>query len=126
MLCCASVEAGLAVILYSDIMAVMDEVDAFIQASRQSGAQRAQNESDYRRELAVELLKLKADGMPVGLAKDIVRGIPAIAELKRVELASEAIYRADLEAAQAKKLRARIMQDEYNREWNYPRIGEGA
>lgn len=126
MLCCARVEAGLAVILYSDIMAVMDEVDAFIQASRQSGAQRAQNESDYRRELAVELLKLKADGMPVGLAKDIVRGIPAIAELKRAELASEAIYRADLEAAQAKKLRARIMQDEYNREWNYPRIGEGA
>lgn len=112
-------------ILYEDILAVLDEVDQLVKSSRVTGCQHAENLCEYRKELAKTMLRLKASGMAVSIAKDVARGEPRIAEMKRAELASEALHRADLEAIQAKKLRVRIMQAELDKEWGNPRVGEG-
>ena len=53
---------------------------------------------DYRVKVAQELLKLKADGMPVTIAYDIARGKEEVAEAKEKEIIAECMYKSCQEA----------------------------
>lgn len=73
--------------------------------------------SNYRIELAKELLRLKDEGYPVTLASDLARGKPEIAKLKEEEISKEAIYKANQESINAIKLDMKLMDGEIQREW---------
>lgn len=94
------------------------ELDIAIKKLRETGREYAEAYTNYRIELAKELLKLKADGYAISLANDIARGKPEIAHLKFEEISKEAIYKANQESILATKLKMKIIEEQINREYS--------
>lgn len=95
----------------------LKDLDVAIKTLRKTGEDYAKAYTDYRVELAKELLILKNDGYAITLAGDIARGKPQIAHLKFLEISKEAIYKANLESINATKLAIKIIQEQIEREW---------
>jgi len=95
----------------------MQDLDKAIKLLRHTGEDYAKAYTEYRKELAKELLILKNDGYAITLAGDIARGKPHIAHLKFEEIAKEAIYKANLESINATKLAIKIIQEQIDREY---------
>lgn len=72
------------------------------------GREKAENERDYRSELAKEMLRLKAEGMQVTLITDIAKGNVSDKLFQR-DLA-EARFKAGIEAADAIKIQVSALQ----------------
>ena len=81
------------------------------------GQEYAKAYTTYRKMLAQELLKLKADGMPVTIAYDIARGKEEIANAKEQEIITECLYKSCQEAIQTYKLQMKILQEQINKEY---------
>lgn len=73
---------------------------------------------NYRVLLSQELLKLKAEGMPVTIAYDIARGTEQVAKAKEQEIITECLYKSCQEAIQTYKLQIKILQSQINNEYN--------
>ena len=73
--------------------------------------------SNYRKMLAQELLKLKAEGMPVTIAYDIARGTEPIANAKEQEIITECLYKSCQEAINSYKLQIKILQEQIEKEY---------
>ncbi len=56
--------------------------------------ERAENERNYSKELAKEMLQLKLDGQSITLIKDLTKGNPMVADLKFKLDVSEGVMRA--------------------------------
>ncbi|NGM16974.1 hypothetical protein GMI70_02950 [Eggerthellaceae bacterium zg-893] len=102
---------------YQEVMGLLDEVDAHVEKMRAAGCQFAKNERDYREAVAVETLRLIADGMAATAARDVVRGMERVAGLKCAMTCAEANRDAEREALNSKKLRARILSAQIDRDW---------
>lgn len=96
----------------------MRDLDTAVRELRKTSEDYAKAYTDYRVELAKELLILKNDGYAITLAGDIARGKPHIAHLKFEEIAKEAIYKANLESINATKLAIKIIQEQIEREYS--------
>ena len=72
----------------------------------------------YRVLLSQELLKLKAEGMPVTIAYDIARGTEQVANAKEQEIITECLYKSCQEAIQTYKLQIKILQSQINNEYS--------
>lgn len=103
--------------LYNELMSLSRELDSAIHTLSKTGSEYASAYSNYRMELAKELVKLKDEGFAITLAGDIARGKPNIARLKFQEISKEAIYKANLENINALKLRIKILDNQIQREW---------
>ena len=73
--------------------------------------------ANYRKMLAQELLKLKAEGMPVTIAYDIARGTEEIANAKEQEIITECLYKSCQEAINSYKLQMKILQEQIEKEY---------
>ena len=73
---------------------------------------------EYRVEVAKELIRLRDGGMPVTIAYDVARGKEEIAELKRREIITEGLYKSCQEAINSYKLQMKILQEQYNKEFD--------
>jgi hypothetical protein len=93
------------------------DLDIAIKSLRKTGEDYAKAYTDYRVELAKELMLLKNEGYAITLAGDIARGKPEIAHLKFKEISKEAIYKANLESINATKLAIKIIQEQIEREY---------
>jgi hypothetical protein len=93
------------------------DLDIAIKSLRKTGEDYAKAYTDYRVELAKELMLLKNEGYAITLAGDIARGKPQIAHLKFLEISKEAIYKANLESINATKLAIKIIQEQIEREY---------
>ena len=103
--------------IYNKIQELNDELFKQIKISNENGVKYATAFRNYRILLAQELLRLKADGMPVTIAYDIARGNENVANAKFEELSTEAIYNASKEQINALKLNIKILQNQYDKEW---------
>lgn len=103
--------------LYNEIQDLRKELNTKIQELAGTGCNYATSYKDYRIKLAKELLRLKAEGMPVTIAYDIARGNEDVAEAKFNELSTEAVYKANLESINAIKLQIKILENQYQKEW---------
>jgi hypothetical protein len=92
-------------------------LDNSIKMLRKTGSEYAKAYTDYRVALAKELLILKDEGYAITLAGDIARGKPEIAHLKFEEISKEAIYKANIESINVLKLEIKILQEQYNKEY---------
>lgn len=72
---------------------------------------------NYRVAVAKELIRLRDEGMPATIAYDVARGNESIAELKRVEIVTEGLYKSCQEAINSYKLQMKILQEQYNKEY---------
>ena len=102
---------------FAELDRLMLSLDSDVDAMRRCGAQLAENERDYRVALRSEILRERADGTPVTIIGDICRGKKPIADKRLARDSAEALYKAQIEAINVKKLKLRLIEAQIEREW---------
>ena len=102
---------------FAELDRLMQSLDSDVDAMRRCGAQLAEIERDYRVALRSEILRERADGTPGSIIGDVGRGKKSIADLKMARDSAEALYKAQEEAINVKKLQLRIIEAQIEREW---------
>lgn len=110
--------------LYQEIQQLIKELDISVKNLRISGTEYAEAERQYKIKLRQEALKLRDDhNMPVTLINQIIFGVQEVADLRFKRDVKEAVYKANQEAINSIKLKLRILENQFNRE--YTNIGKG-
>lgn len=99
------------------------QLEASIKELRKSGTAYAQAEKDYKVLLRQECLKLRDEGMAIGMIDKTCYGIPSVAEARFKRDVAEAVYRANMEAINTLKLQIRLIENQRGRE--YAEAGKG-
>jgi len=100
---------------------IMNEVSIMEEALKQLGKRGrvyAEAEMNYKIAMRTEILKLRDEGQKVTVIKDLCYGTPSIAKLRFDRDIGETMYKSALEAINVKKLKIRIMENQYDKEWN--------
>lgn len=95
-------------------------LDKSIKELRKSGTNLAQSEKEYKILLRTECLKLRSEGMPIGMIDKTCYGIPSVAEARFKRDVAEAVYRANQEAINSIKLQMRLIENQLSREYGNP------
>ena len=103
--------------LYEELQQKTRELDISIKALRKNGEAYAQAERDYKVLLRQECLKLRDEGMAIGMIDKTCYGIPSVAEARFKRDVAEAVYKANQEAINSIKLQLRLIENQIQREW---------
>lgn len=104
--------------LWAELRQKSEQLQASVKTLRKSGSEYAQAERDYKVLLRQECLKLRDDGVAIGLIDKTCYGIPSVAEARFKRDVAEAVYKANTEAINSLKLQLRLLDSQINREWN--------
>ena len=88
-----------------------------IKQLRTSGTEYAEAEKSYKILLRQECLKLRDEGMAIGMIDKTCYGIPSVAEARFKRDVAEAVYKANIEAINSIKLQMRLIESQLQREW---------
>lgn len=103
--------------LYFELRKKTRDLDKSIKQLRVSGTEYAQAERDYKVLLRSECLKLRDEGMAIGMIDKTCYGIPQVADARFNRDVKEAVYKSNLEAIQSIKLQMRLIEAQIQREW---------
>ena len=103
--------------LYTELQAKTQQLDRSIKQLRTSGTEYAKAERAYKVLLRQECLKLRDEGMAIGMIDKTCYGIPTVAEARFQRDVAEAVYKANLEAINSIKLQMRLIESQLQREW---------
>lgn len=103
--------------LYQELQQKTNQLDYSVKQLRENGTNYAQAEKDYKILLRQECLKLRDEGMAVGMIDKTCYGIPSVAEARFRRDVAEAVYKANQEAINTLKLQMRLIESQINREW---------
>ena len=103
--------------LFNELQQKTKELEVSIKSLRKTGTEYAQAEKDYKVLLRQECLKLRDEGMAIGMIDKTCYGIPSVAEARFKRDVKEAVYRANQEAINSIKLQMRIIENQLGREW---------
>lgn len=103
--------------LYFELQNKTKQLEISIKQLRASGTEYATAERDYKVLLRQECLKLRDEGMAIGMIDKTCYGIPSVAEARFKRDVAETVYRANLEAINSIKLQMRILENQLQREW---------
>lgn len=103
--------------LFNELQMKTQQLEVSIKTLRQSGTNYAQAERDYKILLRQECLKLRDEGMAIGMIDKTCYGIPSVAEARFKRDVAEAVYKANLEAINSIKLQMRLIENQLNREY---------
>jgi hypothetical protein len=103
--------------LIREIQSIRQKLDVSLKMLRRSGRDYAQAEHDYKILLRTECLRLRDEGMAVGMITMTAYGIPKVAEARMKRDIAEATYKANQEALNVFKLQLRIVESQLSREW---------
>ena len=103
--------------LYQELQAKTIQLEKSIRLLRQHGTVYAQAEKEYKMLLRQECLKLRDEGMAIGMINMTAYGIPSVAEARFKRDVAEAVYRANQEAINSTKLQLRLIESQLQREW---------
>ena len=106
--------------LYEELQAKTRQLDASIKQLRKNGTEYAQKERDYKVLLRTECLKLKEEGMAIGMIDKTCYGIPSVAEARFQRDIAKVVYEANQEAIASLKLQMRLIENQIQREWGSP------
>lgn len=109
--------------LLEAITKLINELDVSVKQLRKSGTERAEAERKYKICLKQEALKLREEGMPVTLIDKVIYGVREVADLRFDRDVKETVYQANLEAINSTKLKLRIVNEQYEREWGQAKNG---
>ena len=104
--------------LYQELQNKTQHLDISIKQLRKSGTEYAQAERDYKILLREQVLKLRDEGMAVGIIDKTCYGIPTVAEARFKRDIAEVVYKANLEAINSIKLQLRLIENQISREYN--------
>ena len=105
--------------LYQELQSKTQQLETSIKQLRISGTAYAEAERDYKVLLRQECLKLRDDGMAIGMIDKTCYGIPSVAEARFKRDVAEAVYKANLEAINSIKLQLRLIENQIQREWGH-------
>jgi hypothetical protein len=103
--------------LFNELQAKTKDLEISIKSLRQNGTKYAQAEKDYKVLLRQECLKLRDEGMAIGMIDKTCYGIPSVAEARFKRDVAEAVYKANLEAINSIKLQMRLIESQLQREY---------
>ena len=103
--------------LYAELQQKTKELDTSIKLLRKNGTAYAEAEKEYKILLRVECLKMRDDGMAIGMIDKTCYGIPSVAEARFKRDVAEATYKANQEAINSIKLQLRLIENQIQREW---------
>jgi hypothetical protein len=103
--------------LYQELSTKTRQLEASIRQLRQNGTAYAQAEMEYKMLLRQECLKLRDEGMAIGMIDKTCYGIPAVAEARFKRDVAETVYKANQEAINSIKLQLRLIENQISREW---------
>lgn len=104
--------------LYIDLEQKRKELNYSIKELRKNGTEYAKAERDYKVLLRQECLKLRDEGMAIGIIDKTCYGIPSVAEARFKRDVAEAIYKANQEAINSLKLQIRLIENQIQREYH--------
>ena len=104
--------------LYDELQKKTRQLDFSIKELRKNGTEYAQAERDYKILLRQEVLKLRDEGIAVGIIDKTCYGIPTVAEARFKRDIAEAVYKANLEAINSIKLQLRLIENQISREYS--------
>ena len=110
--------------LIDELNRKVQELETSIKLLRQNGTAYAKAEMDYKVLLRQECLKLRDEGMAVGMIDKTCYGIPSVAEARFKRDVAEATYRANLEAINSIKLQLRLIESQIQREYGVAGRGQ--
>ena len=93
------------------------QLEQGIKDLRNNGTEYAKAEKDYKILLRTECLKLRDEGMAIGMIDKICYGIPSVAEARYKRDVAQTIYEANKEAVLSLKLQLRLIDNQIAREW---------
>lgn len=103
--------------LITELQQLSRELDESIKLLRSNGIKAAETERAYKILLRQECLKLRDEGMAVGMINNICRGILSVADARFKRDVAQVTYKANQEHINIKKLQLRIVESQINREW---------
>ena len=109
--------------LYAELQAKTRQLEASIKQLRQNGTAYAQAEMEYKMLLRQECLRLRDEGMAIGMIDKVCYGVPSVAQARFQRDVCESVYKANLEAIQSVKLQLRLIENQISRE--YGMAGKG-
>lgn len=104
--------------LYEELRQKTAELDLSIKSLRKTGNAYAEAERAYKVLLRTECLKLRDEGMAIGMIDKTCYGIPSVAEARFKRDCAKALYQANLEAINSYKLQMRLISEQIQREWS--------
>lgn len=93
------------------------QLDKAILDLRGNGSAYAEAEKNYKILLRTECLKLRDEGMAIGMIDKACYGIPSVAEARYKRDIAQTIYQANQEAINSLKLQLRLIDNQISREW---------
>lgn len=103
--------------LINELQIKIKELETSVKQLRLSGTNYAQAERDYKVLLRQECLRLRDEGMAIGMIDKTCYGIPSVANLRFQRDVAETIYKANMEAINSIKLQIRIIENQIQREY---------
>lgn len=103
--------------LFEELQAKVKQLDASVRQLRTSGTDYAEAERAYKILLRSECLKLRDEGMAIGLIDKTCYGLQNVADARFKRDVAEAVYKANMEAINSLKLQLRLIESQINREW---------
>ena len=103
--------------LFEELQAKTRQLDTSIKQLRKNGTEYAEAERDYKVLLRTECLRLRDEGMAIGMIQLTCYGIPSVAEARVRRDIAQVVYEANQEAIQAIKLQMRLIESQIQREW---------
>jgi len=104
--------------LINEIQMLRKQLDVSVKQLRKSGTDYAQAEHDYKVLLRQECLKLRDDGMAIGMIDKCAYGIRSVAEARFKRDVAEAVYKANQESINSIKLQLKLIDSQISREWS--------
>lgn len=103
--------------LYQELQTKTRQLEASIRQLRQNGTAYAQAEMEYKMLLRQECLKLRDEGMAIGMIDKVCYGVPSVAQARFKRDVAETVYKANQEAINSIKLQLRLIENQISREW---------
>lgn len=103
--------------LINELQIKIKELETSVKQLRLSGTNYAKAERDYKVLLRQECLRLRDEGMAIGMIDKTCYGIPSVANLRFQRDVAETIYKANMEAINSIKLQIRIIENQIQREY---------
>lgn len=93
------------------------QLDLSVRQLMKSGIAYAEAERDYKVKLRTECLRLRDEGMAIGMIDKTCYGVQAVADARFKRDVAEATYKANMEAINSLKLQMRLLENQIGREW---------
>lgn len=103
--------------LYNELTIKTGELNTCIKMLRKTGTAYAEAERAYKVKLAEKALRLRDDGMAIGMIDKVIYGDREVADMRFKRDIAEVSYDANKEAIQSIKLQMRLIEAQLQREW---------